>query len=294
MATFLGTLQVQGELIVPAKQAGFAVIPEGASDITVLFGSGFIGTPIVTASPDVPVLYAVWKTTQTGFTIRLAGPTAEKITFAWHALSTGEVHAAPTVEQVVQSGAIIFPIDTKNIPVSSNKMWNACIRSITLLDESGQPYSCSRYHNDNTWTHPDLNIEFLWNDSVTPALLELPEGYGPAVTETAESVEYALQPMGGIAPGVEDMSSSSASSSLSEDSEETEESEETDDTEESSSSSSDSSVSSESSSELSSSSESSTPVTVGEIPVQLWSDGASSSSSEDVVVPEVIEIPFND
>jgi len=213
LATFLGDVEVKGELIVSNKQAGFALIPASGTSVTVYFGSGMKATPVVTASPDVPVLYAVSKTSATGFTIRLAGPAPEDVTFSWHALST--TSPMTITANVLDDGSILFPTDDLGVPVSSNMVWNACIRNVTLLDETGQPLSCGRYHDQFTWMHPDLGMSFIWNTSVTPPLLKLPGGYEPTVTESAESVAAAFNTGDDeeVIDETEETSSSSAASS---------------------------------------------------------------------------------
>lgn len=111
VATFLKDVRVAGALIVSGRQAGYAVIARGSSSVTVSFGSGSRAIPIVTASPDVPVLYALTKATQTGFTIRLASPAPEDVTFSWTALLTDApiTHAA-----TVFTGATIPAIVPKH------------------------------------------------------------------------------------------------------------------------------------------------------------------------------------
>ena len=192
LATFMNNVEIKGELIVSDKHAGYAMIPAGGTGVTVHFGSGYTQTPVVTASPDVPVLYGVSKSSATGFTIRLAAPAAEDIIFAWHALSVGNPITTFVLKN--EDDMLIFPLDTNNVPVSSSAEWNACIRNIPMMDDSGQPQSCARYHDAYTWTHPDLNISFIWNTSLNPAFLKVPDGYVPTVTENAQNVEDGIDP----------------------------------------------------------------------------------------------------
>jgi hypothetical protein len=77
-----------------------------------------------------------------------------------------------------------FPVDDTG-PVSSNPLWNACIRGLPITldmikqnqdrDEDGKPRSCADYHTQESWYQPDLHVFFTWNGSV--ATLQLPEGY---------------------------------------------------------------------------------------------------------------------
>ncbi len=204
MATFLGDINVQGELVMSNKYAGFAMIPKNGTSVTIYFGSGFKATPVVSVTPN-DFVFTAWRTapvTQTGFTIELAGPADRDVTFSWIAL--GVSNPVMLNAELTDEGTIIFPLASDNIPVSSNMAWNACIRNITMLDESGQPLSCARYHDAYTWTHPDLQISFVWNTSMTPPLLQLPAGYTARVTEDAQGIIDAISgsenPAAGASP----------------------------------------------------------------------------------------------
>ena len=194
LAMFLGDLEIKGELIVSDKHAGYAMIPAGGTGVTIHFGSGYVKTPVVTATPNGRVDSAWWLSvaTQTGFSINVAEPVVQDTLFSWIALSTGN----PITTFVLKNAddAMIFPLDTNNVPVSSSAEWNACIRNIPMMDENGQPMSCARYHDAYTWTHPDLNISFIWNTSLNPAFLKVPDGYVPTVTENADNVVDGIDP----------------------------------------------------------------------------------------------------
>ncbi|MDD5074704.1 MAG: hypothetical protein PHO54_02390, partial [Candidatus Peribacteraceae bacterium] len=59
----------------------------------------------------------------------------------------------------------IFPVDAKGIPLSTNPIWNACIRrTVTISASTLEPYSCSRYHVAQLWQHPDTHVAFKWSD----------------------------------------------------------------------------------------------------------------------------------
>jgi hypothetical protein len=227
MAMFLGDLQVKGELILSENQVGFALIPKSGTSVTVNFASGSKATPVVTASPDVPVLYAVSNSSATGFTIRLAGPAPEDVMFSWHALSI----ASPVTirAEVAEDGSMIFPLDDKGVPVSSVMAWNACIRNIPMFDDSGVPLSCSRYHDGYTWTHPDLGVSFIWNTTMNPPYLKVPEGFEPMINESSSSIVNAIN---GTVPAEETIIVP-VETPVIEESEEAEESEESKDSEES-------------------------------------------------------------
>ena len=49
--------------------------------------------------------------------------------------------------------------------MSSNPVWNACIRKQKTFDDSGNPYNCSRWHEGTAWIHPDIpNFSVTWNE----------------------------------------------------------------------------------------------------------------------------------
>ncbi|UPA22825.1 FG-GAP-like repeat-containing protein [Candidatus Peribacteria bacterium] len=193
LARFFGNVEVHGELRVSGRQAGTVTIPAHTTGATVLFSSGFTAVPVVTASPNDFVLSA-WRikpVTQTGFTIEFAATQDTDVVFSWHALIS--MGSGFTVQpNAVADTSMIFPMGSDNIPVSSDMYWNACIRSIAIFDADGKPHSCARYHEDYTWTQPDLHIDFLWNTAITPPLLHLPDGYTLEVTEDAESIRSAF------------------------------------------------------------------------------------------------------
>lgn len=94
-------------------------------------------------------------------------------------------------EKVVQAPALSlvqFPI-AQDGPISSNALWNSCIRGahITLEDiranldrnEDNLPRTCGSYHTGNSWYHPDLHVFFEWDRHT--GQLNVPEGYVPMV-----------------------------------------------------------------------------------------------------------------
>ena len=178
IATFLGEVHMSGSLVLSNKQAGFAVIPVTGSSVTIRFDTPMVATPVVTATPDVPVLYGVSKVTATGFTIRIAAPANEKITFAYIALSADHPRTYMGTGSITSETLKPFPVDSLGRPFSlTDPVWTACIQGRQTLDPSGTPYSCSRYHDDYSWEHPDLHITFIWNPNHEPPVLTVPEGY---------------------------------------------------------------------------------------------------------------------
>ena len=73
--------------------------------------------------------------------------------------------ATQRIRQKFYGETIAFPVDEQGIPVSSNDIWNACIRhQQVFMEGSHRPVNCRRFHKGHTWTHPDLNISFVWSD----------------------------------------------------------------------------------------------------------------------------------
>ncbi|MBU0458078.1 hypothetical protein KJ652_06805 [Patescibacteria group bacterium] len=175
LAKFLGDVEVKGELIVSNNQAGVAVIPEAGDKVTVAFNPRFKSTPVVTASSDSFATWRIAFRSQTGFILELKAEATEKIEFTWNALAVKDL----SISEGKRSDGVTyidFPVDNKGIPVSENEIWNGCIRRQVSLDSEGKPYNCSRYHEDNIWTHPDITIEFTYDPERNPPLV-LPEGY---------------------------------------------------------------------------------------------------------------------
>ncbi|TSC57286.1 MAG: putative membrane-anchored cell surface protein, partial [Candidatus Peregrinibacteria bacterium Greene0416_19] len=190
LAAFLGDVEVKGQLTVSNKQAGYAVIDVGQNDVRVSFGTGvMMRQPIVTASPDVPVLYAVTKASATGFTIKLGAPAAERVTFSW--LSLGAENPLTQTgsdfgQRTSDFGELKeFPVDGKGVPVSSDQTWNNCIRNIATFREDGKPVSCSEFGTGFEWRHPELDITFAYRTDLTPPLLVLPEGWVTTIVDYA-------------------------------------------------------------------------------------------------------------
>ncbi|PIR53023.1 hypothetical protein COU76_03555, partial [Candidatus Peregrinibacteria bacterium CG10_big_fil_rev_8_21_14_0_10_49_10] len=185
----MGNLSVSGSLVVNRNQAGYAVIPETGTAVTVRFTTPFTGyPPIVSASADEPVLFGVSKATLSGFTIKLAQPALRDITFSWVALVPDRplTFTGATKAQSLSKGD--FPVDELGYPLSSSSIWNQCIRNQAPLDLTGQPFNCRRYHDEDLWTHPDLLIEFLWDPNALTKLV-LPDGYTMVLVKAEDMVE---------------------------------------------------------------------------------------------------------
>jgi hypothetical protein len=176
LAQFLGDVDVHGTLRLSTRQAGYAVVPTSQTGTIVTFGSGgFANTPIITATPDHPVVFAITAATQTGFTIELGWPMKTDVRLSWIAIPTLEPPVYP--EGSASINGIAFPVDHRGVPISSSLIWNACIDQRQPLDGEGNPFNCARYHDRDSWEHPDLHMFFLWDESVSPPRLTLPDGY---------------------------------------------------------------------------------------------------------------------
>ena len=77
-----------------------------------------------------------------------------------------------------------FPVDQYGVPLSDDLVFNACIRNQVMLDDSGNPYNCKRYHPEDNihWIHP-LGVGFTYPP------LELPEGWIAVTVVTEVPVE---------------------------------------------------------------------------------------------------------
>ncbi|MSR68068.1 hypothetical protein EXS65_04605, partial [Candidatus Peribacteria bacterium] len=185
LATFLGNVEIKGELSVSTKQAGIAAIAKNGTGVSVTFSGAFVHTPIVTATSDNFGAWRLRRRSLTGFTIELKDPADLDTTFTWLALSS----VAPQRTSATGASVALIPffVNAAGYPVSSDPVWNGCISGRLLADSDGVPFSCSRYHSDSMWDHPDLKISFIFNASHDPAILTIPEGY-EVLTQSQEPV----------------------------------------------------------------------------------------------------------
>ena len=177
LAEFFGDVHIYGELVLSNRQAGFAMIPKTGTSVTVFWDPPMTSTPVVTTTPDVPVLFAVTKVSATGFTIRIAGTAEEDIRFSYIALSADQPQMVMGVAPLHAAPSIPFPINELGQPLSLDHVWNGCIQGRPVLDPEGKPLSCARYHEGFVWEHPDLKISFTYKPNNEPPLLLLPPGY---------------------------------------------------------------------------------------------------------------------
>lgn len=186
LVEFGSDVHVKGRVVLSNKQAGFATIPATGTSVTVRFNAPMAGTPIVTATPDIPVLFGVFKVTASGFVIRVIPPATEKITFTYIALSADNPMTIEGTGAVVHAAAFVpFPVTTLGVPVSSDAVWNSCIRGQPLVI-AGDPVSCARYHDGYVWDHPDLPMSFTYNPNHEPPILLLPNGYTQQVIDEGQ------------------------------------------------------------------------------------------------------------
>ncbi|MSR87243.1 VCBS repeat-containing protein, partial [Candidatus Peribacteria bacterium] len=246
LASFLGDVQIKGQLTLSNRQAGYAEIPATGTSVSIRFTTPLTGEPVVTVTPNGRVGSEWWteSVTASGFTISIDKPARNTVRFSWTALTTSgaELTTGNVGEASVENGLLTFQVDSHGVPVSSDAAWNSCIRNHPLLTGDGSPISCSAYHDAYVWEHPDLRIRFTYNTSLNPALLQLPEGYvvevvGGTEEGTESSSSSSEQPVESSSSSSVSSEESSSSSSVSSESSSSEESSSS--SEESSSSSSD-------------------------------------------------------
>lgn len=230
-ASILGELDVRGNLYVGPQQAGRATMEQGADMVAVTFAQPWPTAPLVTATPNWPVLFGVTESTATGFVIRFAEPATRDVTVTWIAMgSKGGPPVMPPESTTSGSGASIapesgtgsaegddgddelrsdagdepvidFPVDESGYPLSSDALWNACIRHQPYFNADGSQVDCSRvYLGDNRWEHPDLGVTFVFNDERTPFYLDLPGAYRVVVVASDGSDDTGAE-SGNVATG---------------------------------------------------------------------------------------------
>jgi hypothetical protein len=278
LTTLLGDVHVKGELVLSNRQAGFAVIPATGTSVTVRFVQQMTGTPIVQATPHGRVGSEWWieNATMMGFTIRTDETVEKDVRFAWTALSAED----PVTTTGTGSAAVNtpFPVNSLNQPISSDPVWNSCVKGQPIILESGEPVNCARYHVGYDWQHPDLGILFTYNPNNEPPILTVPEGYVVTVIPDASSSSSSVSSSESSSASSESSSdSSSSASSESSDSSYSASSESSE-----SSSSSSSSVSSEASSSSSSEPALSSSSSVSSSESSSLASSESSSSSSEI------------
>jgi hypothetical protein len=203
---FLGDVSIDGLLSLSHQQLGTATVKAGESKVDVHFDSVFSTLPTVSVTPlGIPTTFwGITAQSVDGFTIELATPATKALSFSWLAIPAAAGSSAPvgpvsssssssmssdatSAASSSSAAAVLFPVDAAGVPVSSSEVWNNCIRNVPTFGPDGHPLTCSRYHTANEWQHPDLGITFVWNDTVTPPILQLPEGYRAAATASSES-----------------------------------------------------------------------------------------------------------
>ncbi len=215
LAIFLGDVHIQGELVLSNRQAGFAVIPATGTRVTVLFSQPMTATPVVVATPDVPTLFAVSNVTASGFTIRISPASTENITFTYIALSADQPRTTQGTGAITAVTSIPFPVDALGRPVSNDKIWNSCVRGQPMMQVTGEPVSCSRYHDGYVWQHPDLLISFTYSPNHEPPLLIVPEGFTITQKEVTSSSSSSAASESSSRSSESSVSSSESSSSSS-------------------------------------------------------------------------------
>ncbi len=215
LATFFGNVEVQGQLVLSSKQAGFAVIPMTGTSVTVTFKEPLVATPLLTATPQGRVGSEWWveHATLTGFTIRVATAVSHDVRFTWVATAVTDPVTTMGTGSVLPGQTIAFPVDNLGRPLSTDAVWNGCIRGYPPLGADGQPLSCARYHVDHVWEHPDLHMSFTYNPNHEPVVLLLPQGYVVTVIQAQSSSSSSVSSSSSSSSEATSSSGSSASGS---------------------------------------------------------------------------------
>lgn len=71
--------------------AGFAVLSQNTSEAAVTYQSPFASAPVVVATPNTPIPFAVTNESVNGFTIRVQDPVKESVRFSWTATQVKNV-----------------------------------------------------------------------------------------------------------------------------------------------------------------------------------------------------------
>ena len=62
-------------------------------------------------------------------------------------------------------------VDSDGYPVSTDMVWNACIRNFEVyLPGESKPVNCRRYHNGNMWENPDTFLSFKWSPRLAKSI----------------------------------------------------------------------------------------------------------------------------
>lgn len=124
------------------------------------------------------------KTVREWVAIELSAKMPHSMEAIYEELTTGSICPQELVRTKAGAKPIAFHVDASGFPVSSNDTWNKCVRGTATLedirnnpdrDEDGFGYSCSRYHTNSLWKHPDLGVYFTWKQSAKS--VGLPAGY---------------------------------------------------------------------------------------------------------------------
>jgi cytoskeletal protein CcmA (bactofilin family) len=98
LAQFLGDVLIRGKLFLGSQQVGTATAPAHGTGITVFFKEPWPSAPVVTVTPDVPILFAVRATSATGFTIMTGYPDVE-VHFSWIAIGVDSGEQSAVLEE---------------------------------------------------------------------------------------------------------------------------------------------------------------------------------------------------
>ncbi len=112
---FRGEVNFAGRVFFNKDSAGFAVVPTGTNEVEVRFEKEYAEEPVITASPNNPVLYSITDSTTRGFKIKLATPANTDIRFSWNAIAVKD----PLIIKGILPSQIATPTPTIN-PAPTN------------------------------------------------------------------------------------------------------------------------------------------------------------------------------
>ena len=114
---FSGTTKFTGKVELPNSMAGYAVIHPGVQEVEVKFTQDLPQVPVMTVTPETPVLFTLTQRSTKGFVIHLDKDAEKKIKFSWIAIPV----AAPqtTESQLASPTPVASPLSSPSLSPSS-------------------------------------------------------------------------------------------------------------------------------------------------------------------------------
>ena len=128
-ATFLSGAVFKDEVKFANNSAGYAIIVAGQNSVEVKFTKQFSNVPVINASPNTPILYAIDNETNDGFTISIDKPSSKDIKFSWSAIivddaqTTKSENATPESTVIPEiNGVSISPSPSEAVTVNQTQI----------------------------------------------------------------------------------------------------------------------------------------------------------------------------